>query len=119
MNFRKLYILSAFLLAAVVSACIRLGNDAQTVADSIAEAVESKDFNRLAEINEAFRASLADDVIRSAETPQQQEVFTTVNQRISSLKSSYKPSEFERMKNAFGRTLLSAGGDQWLTAFEF
>lgn len=235
MNFRKLYILSAFLLAVAVSACIRLGNDAETVADSIAEAVESKDFNRLAEIDEAFRASLsddqetrreqrkalaeladdadndtvriatlliaqlpdacgellvnrliesrtegntketflstlstvqmlyshlnsedfvvfnqayqkgidrlsideqmkiycaiaspemigevmADDVIRSAETPQQQEVFTTVNQRISSLKSSYKPTEFERMKNAFGRTLLSAGGDQWLTAFEF
>ena len=61
MNFRKLYILSAFLLAVIVSACIRLGNDAQTVADSIAEAVESKDFNRLAEIDEAFRASLSDD----------------------------------------------------------
>ena len=61
MNFQKLYILSAFLLAVIVSACIRLGNDAQTVADSIAEAVESKDFNRLAEIDEAFRASLSDD----------------------------------------------------------
>ena len=48
MNFRKLYILSAFLLAVAVSACIRLGNDAQTVANSIAEAIESKDFNRLA-----------------------------------------------------------------------
>lgn len=223
------------MLAAVVSSCLRFGDEAKTVADDITEAVESKDFNRLSEINTAFRASLsddkdtrreqraalaaladdadndtvgiaillvaqlpdkcgellvnrlienrskentkemflstlstvqmlyshldsedfvlfnqayqkgidrlsideqmkiycaiaspemigevmADDVIRSAETPQQQEAFDTVNQRISSLKTSYKPSEFERMKNAFGRTLLSAGGDEWLTAFKF
>ena len=223
------------MLAAVVSSCLRFGDEAKTVAEDITEAVESKDFNRLSEINTAFRASLsddkdtrreqrkalaeladdadndtvriatlliaqlpdacgellvnrliesrtegntketflstlstvqmlyshldsedfvlfnqayqkgidrlsideqmkiycaiaspemigevmADDVIRSAETPQQQEAFDTVNQRISSLKTSYKPSEFERMKNAFGRTLLSAGGDEWLTAFKF
>lgn len=61
---------------------------------------------------------LADDVIKAQGTPHADSTVVVVNQRLQELKKIYSGSDYEDMKTAFGRLILSTDAASIISSFD-
>lgn len=62
---------------------------------------------------------MADDVVKAQGTPQADSIINNVNLRIHALKKLYTPAEYEQMKEAFGRLILTTDAAMTISSFKF
>ncbi len=61
---------------------------------------------------------LANDAVQAQGTPEADSVVTNVNQRIQELKKIYTPTDYDKMKLAFGRLILSTDAASIISSFD-